>query len=172
MDRAEKEAWVASLHQTLSDTGVVIVTHYSGLSVAEMGDLRSQMRAVGVGLKVTKNRLAKRAAEDTPFVGLQDMFTGPTAIAFSADPVAAAKAAIAFAKTNEKLVILGGGLGEQMLDADGVKALARLPSLDELRGKIVGMLNTPATRLAQVLSAPAGQVVSVTKAYGETGEAA
>lgn len=147
---------------------MVVVTHYTGLTVAEMGDLRGQMREAGAGFKVTKNRITRLALEDTKFKGLSDMFTGPTAIAFSEDPVAAAKVAVNFAKSNEKLVVLGGALGEELLDVNSVKALAALPSLDELRGQIVGMLNTPATRIAGILQAPAGQVARVISAYGQS----
>lgn len=172
VDRGQKEELVASMHQTFEDANMVVVTHYSGLSVAEISDLRNQMREQGASFKVTKNRLTRRALEGTQYSGLNDMFTGPTAIAYSDDPVAAARVAVKFAKSNEKLVVVGGGLGDQILDVDGVKALASLPSLDELRGKIVGMLNTPATRIAGVLQAPAGQVARVIGAKAQEGEAA
>lgn len=172
MDRAEKQDLVASLHRTFSETAVVLVTHYTGLTVAEIGDLRKRMRDAGAGLKVTKNRLAKLALEGTRYQNLEGLFKGPTAIAYANDPVAAAKVAVGYAKTNPKLVLLGGGLAGQMLDADGVKSLATLPSLDELRGRLVGLLNAPATRVAGVLQAPAGQLARVFAAYGETGEAA
>jgi large subunit ribosomal protein L10 len=167
MDRAEKEELVASLHRTFNETAVVVVTHYSGLSVAEMGDLRGRMRQLGASLKVTKNRLARLALPDTPYRGLHPLFKGPTAIVYADDPVAAAKVATTFAKANPKLVILGGGLGDQVLDADGVRALAALPSLDELRGRLIGLLGAPATRLAQILQAPAAQLVRVTRAYAD-----
>ncbi|MBK8176087.1 MAG: 50S ribosomal protein L10 [Rhodospirillales bacterium] len=172
MDRVEKESLVASLHRTFNETAVVLVTHYSGLTVAEIGDLRKRMRDAGAGLKVTKNRLTRRALEGTRYQSLEGLFTGPTAIAFANDPVAAAKIAVAYAKTNPKLVLLGGGVGTQVLDAEGVKALAALPSLDELRGKLIGLLNAPATRIAGVLQAPAGQLARVFAAYGDTSEAA
>lgn len=172
MDRAEKQDLVASLHRTFSETAVVLVTHYTGLTVAEIGDLRKRMRDAGAGLKVTKNRLAKLALEGTRYQNLEGLFKGPTAIAYANDPVAAAKVAVGYAKTNPKLVLLGGGLAGQMLDADGVKSLATLPSLDELRGRLIGLLNAPATRVAGVLQAPAGQLARVFAAYGETGEAA
>lgn len=171
MDRGEKENLVASLHATFSGSAVVVVSHYSGLTVAEMGDLRRKMREVGAALKVAKNRLARRALPGTPYEGLADLFTGPTAIAYATDPVATAKVAVAFAKTNPKLVLLGGGLGRQMLDAEAVKALAALPSLDELRGRLIGLINAPATRIAGVLQAPAGQVARVLAAYAERAEA-
>jgi large subunit ribosomal protein L10 len=166
VNRTEKEQTVASLKQMFDDSAIVVVTHYSGLTVAEMTDLRSRMREAGAQFKVTKNRLTRLALEGTTFQPLTDLFTGPTAIAFSADPVAAAKVTAAFAKDNEKLVILGGAFGEQMLDVNGVKTLASLPSLDELRGKLVGLLQAPATKIAGVLQAPAGQVARVIGAYG------
>ncbi len=169
MDRTEKADLVASLHQTFEDTSMVVVTHYSGLTVAELGDLRGRMREAGALFKVTKNRLTRLALKDTKFEALTDMFTGPTAIAYSDDPVAAAKVAVNYAKENDKLIVLGGGLDAETLDADGVKALATLPSLDELRAKIVGMLNTPATRIAGVLQAPGGQVARVISARAEQG---
>ena len=172
VDRTEKAELVASLQQTFNDTSMVVVTHYSGLTVAEMSVLRDRMRESGAKFKVTKNRLTRLALKGTKFEPLSDMFTGPTAIAYSDDPVAAAKTSVGFAKENEKLIVLGGALGEEMLDADGVRALATLPSIDELRAKLVGLLNTPATKIAQVLQAPGGQVARVLKAYSEQGEKA
>ena len=172
MDRGQKEELVASMHQTFEDAAMVVVTHYSGLTVSELGVLRSQMYEAGASFKVTKNRLTRRAIDGTKFSPLSDMFTGPTAIAYSDDPVAAAKVAVNFAKKNEKLVVLGGALGEELLDVAGVKALASLPGLDELRAKIVGMLSTPATRIAGVLQAPAGQIARVIGAKAAQGEAA
>ena len=171
MDRAEKEFMVASLHQTFEDVSIVVVTHYSGLTVAEMGELRDQMREAGAVFKVTKNRLTRRALEGTKYQSLEEMFTGPTAIAYSEDPVAAAKAAVNFSKTNNKLIVLGGALGDEQLDVSAVKSLASLPSLEELRAKIVGMISTPATRIAVVLQAPAGQVARVLGARGASEEA-
>ncbi len=172
MDRTEKEDLVASMHQTFEESSIVVVTHYSGLTVAEMGDLRNRMREAGASFKVTKNRLTRRALEGTKYQPLNDMFTGPTAIAYSEDPVAAAKAAVNFSKDNEKLIVLGAALGDERLDIAAVKALASLPSLDELRAKIVGMLKTPATRVAGVLQAPAGQIARVLGAKAQAGEAA
>ena len=172
MDRTQKEELVATLRDTFDGAAMVVVTHYSGLTVAEMGDLRTRMRDAGASFKVTKNRLTRLALKGTKFEGLSDMFTGPTAIAFSEDPVAAAKVSVNFSKENDKLIVLGSALGEEQLDLDGVKALATLPSLDELRAKIVGMLNTPATRIAGVLQAPAGQVARVIGAYGSKEEEA
>ncbi len=172
MNRAQKAELVASLNQVFADTSIVVVAHYSGLSVAEMTDLRAQMRAAGASLKVTKNRLTRLALDGTPYQSIADLFTGPTAIAYSSDPVAAAKVAVEYAKKNEKLVIQGGALGAQVLDVDGVKSLATLPSLDELRAKIVGMINTPATRIAGVLQAPGAQIARVLHAKSQLGEAA
>ena len=172
MDRVEKEDLVASLHKTFEDSTIVVVTHYSGLTVAEMGDLRAQMREAGASFKVTKNRLTRRALEGTKYQPLESLFTGPTAIAYSDDPVAAAKAAVNFAKDNEKLIVLGGALGEEPLDVAAIKSLASLPSLDELRAKIVGMISTPATRIAGVLQAPAGQIARVISAHSASGDAA
>ncbi|MEE8393976.1 MAG: 50S ribosomal protein L10 [Rhodospirillales bacterium] len=172
MDRTQKEALVDSLHRVFDETAIVVVSHFSGLTVAEMGDLRDRMREVDASFKVTKNRLTRRALEGTKFKGLEDLFKGPTAIAYSADPVAAAKATVEFAKKNDKLVIIGGALGEERLDVDGIKALASLPSLDESKAKLVGLLNAPATKIARVLQAPAGQVARVIGAYPGHGEAA
>jgi len=167
VDRAQKAEAVASLHRTLQDTGLVVVTRQVGMTVAEATDLRNRMRAAGAGFKVTKNRLARLALKGTQFEGLDAYFTGPTAIAFSRDPVAAAKVVADFARSNEKLTIVGAGLGTQVLDADGVKALATLPSIDELRAKLLGLIQTPATRIAGVLQAPGGQVARVLAAYAE-----
>ena len=158
---------MASLHQTFKDASIVVVTHYSGLTVAEMGVLRNKMREAGANFKVTKNRLTRRALEGTQYEGLSGMFTGPTAIAYSEDPVAAAKAAVSFSKENKKLIVLGGAVGDEQLDTNRVKALAALPSLDDLRAKIISMLQTPATRIVSVLQTPAGQVARVLGAYGQ-----
>lgn len=172
MDRAQKEELVASLKTVFEGTEVVVVTHQTGLSVAEMTDLRRRMREAGASFKVTKNRLTRLALEGTKFSGLTDLFKGPTAIAWSDDPIAAPKVAAGFAKGNDKLLIIGGAMSDQMLDPDGVKALAELPSLDELRAKLVGLLQTPATRVAGVLQAPAGQLARVMNAYAQKDEAA
>lgn len=172
MDRAQKEELVGSLNQTFDQSTIVVVTHYSGLSVGEMEDLRGRMRDAGAQFKVTKNRLTRLALKGTPYENLEELFTGPTAIAYSGDPVAAAKATAEFAKKNDKLVILGGAMGEQRLDADGVKALASLPSLDELRGKIIGLLNAPAQKLATLTQQPAAQLARVLSARSEQQDAA
>jgi large subunit ribosomal protein L10 len=172
VDRTQKREMVSTLNQVFSNAGVVVVAHYSGLNVAQMTALRGRMREAGASLKVAKNRLVKLALKDTDVEHISALFEGPTVIAYSDDPVAAPKAAAEFAKTNENLVILGGAMGATSLDATGVQALATLPSLDELRAKLVGMIQTPATRIAGVLQAPAGQLARVFAAYSDTGKAA
>ena len=172
MERSEKEQLVTSLHETLKKAELVVITQQSGLTVAEVTNLRRQMRQAGAGFKVTKNRLARLALEGTKFEGLKEMFNGPTAIAYSADPIAAAKVAVTYANSNEKLKIVGGSMAGQVLDPNGIKALATLPSLDQLRAKIIGILVTPATRVATVLQAPAAQLARVLKAYASKGDAA
>jgi len=172
VDRAEKSDFVEKLNTVFSSAGVVVVAHYSGLNVADMTSLRARVRDAGAGAKVVKNRLAKLAARGTDAEKIAELFNGPTMIAYSDDPVAAPKVFVDFAKDNEKLVVLGGAMGSTALDANGVKALASLPSLDELRAKLVGMISTPATRVAQVLQAPAAQVARVLGAYAAKGEAA
>jgi large subunit ribosomal protein L10 len=172
VDRSQKSSLVSSLHERFSGATLVVITRQSGLTVAESTNLRRQMLKAGAGYKVTKNRLARLALEGTKFAELAPMFTGPTAVALSTDPVAAAKVAVEFAKTNEKLEIVGGALNSQVLDAAGIKALAMLPSLNELRAKFLGMLQTPATRVASVLQAPAGQLARVLRAKADKGEAA
>ena len=167
MNTTQKAEAVTALNETLNDSGSVVVCHYKGLTVAEITDFRSKLRELGGSFKVAKNTLAKRALKGTDYEGLEDLFAGPTGIAVSQDPVAAAKVAHEFAKENDKLIILGGGLGADVLDKAGVEALAKLPSLDELRSKLVGLFQAPATKIARVLQAPAQQVVGVTKAYGE-----
>ena len=172
VDRNQKTELVASLHERFVDAGLVVVAHNQGLTVAEITDLRTKVRKAGASFKVTKNRLTRLALAGTKFEPISNLFTGPTTIAYSKDPVAAAKVVVDFAKSNEKLVILGAGLGSNVLNAEGVKALATLPSLDELRGKILGMLQTPATRIAGVLQAPGGQIARVIAAYAKKDEAA
>ena len=172
MDRAEKKALVADLNAVFQTAGVVVVTRYSGMTVAQMNDLRRQMGAVGATFKVTKNRLTKLALEGTPCADIADLFTGPTALAWSADPVAAAKVATEYAKKNDKFGILGGSMGRTVLDETGVKALAALPSLDELRASLVGMISTPATRVAAVIAAPAAQIARVIGAYADKADQA
>jgi len=150
----------------------VVVTHYSGLTVAEITELRGRMRAAGAQFKVTKNRLVRRALEGTKMEGLSPLFEGPTAIAYSDDPVAPAKIAVKFAKENDKLIVLGGTLDDKVLDKTEVSALAKLPSLDEQRSTIIGLLQAPATKIAGVLAAPAGQLARVLGAQGAKSEAA
>lgn len=172
MDRAEKRELVTNLNEAFSGAGSVVVAHYAGITVAQMNDLRSKMRAAGGTVKVAKNRLAKIALQGTDSESIQSLFIGQTLVAYSEDPVAAPKVASDFAKGNDKLVILGGAMGTTPLDADGVKALASLPSLDELRARLVGMISTPATRIAQVVNAPAAQLARVFGAYARKDEAA
>jgi large subunit ribosomal protein L10 len=165
LDRAQKEQLVASLHRMFEEVNLVVVTHQSGMTVAQAADLRRQMLQAGASFKVTKNRLARLALEGTRFTALQSLFTGPTAIAYSIDPVAAAKVCVDFAAKSQSFSVLGGALGTRVLDPDQVSALAKLPSLDELRAKLVGLLQAPATKLAGVLQAPAGQLARVLNAY-------
>lgn len=166
MDRSQKTDAVAQLNQVFNEAGVVVVTRNLGLSVAQSTDLRAKMRDAGASFKVAKNRLAKLALKDTDYAGIEEYLTGPTALAYSTDPVAAAKAAVDFAKTNDRLEIVGGSMGSQVLDANGIKALASMPSLDELRGTIVGLLNAPATKVVRVISEPAAKLARVFAAYG------
>ena len=172
MDRAEKRELVTGLNDAFKGAGSVVVAHYAGITVAQMNDLRSKMRSAGGTVKVAKNRLAKIALQGTESEQIVDLFKGQTLIAYSEDPVAAPKVASDFAKTNDKLVILGGAMGATPLNADGVKALATMPSLDELRARIVGMISTPATRIAQIVNAPAASVARVIGAYARKDEAA
>jgi large subunit ribosomal protein L10 len=167
MDRNEKSEVVSALHASLKQMGVVVVTRNLGLTVAQSTDLRQKMRDAGASYKVTKNRLAKIAIQDTDYIAIGDLLTGPVGLAISADPIAAAKVVVDFAKTNDKLEILGGAMGSQVLDADGIKALAALPSLDELRAKLLGLIQAPATKLATVIQAPAAQLARVFNAYAE-----
>ena len=167
MDRSQKADAVAQLNATFNEVGVVVVTRNLGLSVAQSTDLRSKMRDAGASYKVAKNRLARLAIAETDYSGLGDMLIGPTALATSVDPVAAAKVAVDFAKTNDKLEIVGGSMGTQVLDADGIKALASMPSLDELRGTIIGLVQAPATKIAQLSTAPAAKLARVFGAYAK-----
>ena len=169
MDRAAKSELVASLHEVFKDTGVIVVAHYAGLSVAQMTEYRRRIKEVGGKVKVAKNRLAKLALKDTDAAGIADLFQGPTCIAYSEDPVAAAKVAVGFAKENENLVILGGTMGTSVLDVSSVKALAELPSLDELRAKLIGLLNAPATKIARTVKEPGAQLARVIQAKAAQG---
>ena len=165
MDRAQKSELVAELKQVFNETSVVVITRNLGLTVAQSTDLRLKMRDAGAQFKVAKNRLAKIAIEGTKYGPIGDMLTGPTALATSTDPVAAAKVAVEFAKTNDRLEIVGGAMGDTLLDVNGVKALASLPSLDQLRGTLVGLLQAPATKLARIAIEPASMIARVTGAY-------
>ncbi|MBB4196499.1 50S ribosomal protein L10 [Rhodoblastus sphagnicola] len=170
MDRAEKKQAVATLHDVFAKTGVVVVAKYSGLTVAQLQRLRKQARDAGASVQVAKNRLAKIALDGTDVASIGALLKGPTLIAYSADPVAAPKVAAAFAKDNDKFVILGGAMGTTALSVDGVKSLATLPSLDELRGKLVGLLVAPATKIAQLSTAPAAKLARVFGAYAAKDE--
>lgn len=172
MDRIEKREAVASLAAVFAETSIVVVTRNGGLTVAEVSELRRRMREAGATYRVAKNSLARLALRGTRFDGIAPLLQGPTALVWAKDPVAAAKTTVEFAKANEKLEIVGGALGPQTLNAEGIKALAELPSIEALRARLVGLLVAPATRLAGVLQAPAGQVARVLSAYARKGEAA
>ena len=165
MDRSQKTDAVAQLNNVFNEAGVVVVTRNLGLTVAESTDLRAKMREAGATYQVAKNRLAKIALKDTDYAGIEEYLSGPTALAYSEDPVAAAKAVVEFAKTNDRIEVVGGSMGSQVLDEAGVRALASMPSLDELRGKLVGLVNAPATKIAQVVNAPANKLARVFGAY-------
>ena len=170
MDRAAKKELVTTLNGVFKDTNVVVVAHYSGLNVAQMQTLRRQMKQAGAAVKVAKNRLAKLALEGTDAAAIVPLLKGPTLIAYSGDPVVAPKVAAEFAKANEKFVILGGAMGKTALDANGIKALAALPSLDELRAKIIGLIQAPATKVAQLANAPAAKLARLVQAYAAKAE--
>lgn len=172
MERAEKREFVTELNEVFKASGSVVVARYAGITVAQMNDLRSKMRNAGGTVKVAKNRLAKIALQGTESEGMTDLFKGQTLIAYSVDPIVAPKIAMEFAKTNDKLVVLGGAMGATTLNADAVKSLATLPSLDELRGKLLGLIQAPAQRIATVVSAPASQLARVFAAYAKKDEAA
>jgi large subunit ribosomal protein L10 len=165
MDRSQKAESVASLNATFQEVGVVVVTRNLGMSVAQSTALRGKIRDAGATYKVAKNRLAKLAVKDTNYEGIGELLTGPTALATSVDPVAAAKAVVEFAKTNDKIEIVGGAMGAQVLTPEGIKALASLPSLDELRAKLIGLVQAPATKVAQLSTAPAAKLARVFGAY-------
>jgi large subunit ribosomal protein L10 len=169
VDRLQKEALVAEMKGVFDEAAVVVVAEYSGLTVAEMTGLRTKMRDAGATFKVTKNRLARLALDGTDYSSLSDKLKGPIGIAYSDDPVAAPKIAVEFAKENDKFVVIGGAMGATELDVDGVKSLASLPSLDELRGKLVGLLQAPATKVAGVVQAPASQLARVLSAKAALG---
>lgn len=171
MDRAQKSELVAELNRSFAETSVVVVTRNLGLTVAQSTALRTKMREAGASYKVAKNRLARIALDGTPYGSISDLLVGPTALSTSADPVAPARVIVDFAKTNDKLEIVGGAMGDTVLDVNGVKALAELPSLDELRAKIVGLVQAPATKVVQIVQAPAGQLARVFGAYAAKEEA-
>jgi large subunit ribosomal protein L10 len=172
VERAEKKELVTALHDVFKSTGVVVVAHYAGLSVAQMTQFRRRMSAAGGKVKVAKNRLAKLALQGTEAAGIADLFKGPTVIAYSSDPVAAAKVAMAFAKEHDKLVILGGAMGRTVLNPQSVKALAELPSLDELRGQIIGLIQAPASKIARIVKEPGAGLARVIQAHAKSAEAA
>ncbi|OLP43295.1 50S ribosomal protein L10 [Rhizobium oryziradicis] len=172
MERAEKREFVTELNEVFKASGSVVVAHYAGVTVAQMNDFRSKMRAAGGTVKVAKNRLAKIALQGTESEEMSNLFTGQTLIAYSADPITAPKVVVEFSKTNDKLIVLGGTMGATSLNAEAVKSLATLPSLDELRAKLLGMIQTPATRIAGVVQAPAAQLARVFAAYAKKDEAA
>jgi large subunit ribosomal protein L10 len=167
MDRSQKADSVAQLNAAFNEVGVVVITRNLGMTVAQSTALRNKMREAGATYKVAKNSLAKLAIQDTPYAGVGEYFTGPTAVSTSVDPVAAAKVIVDFAKTNDKIEIVGGGMGSLVLNADGVKALATMPSLDELRAKLIGLVQAPATKLAQLATAPAAKLARVFAAYAD-----
>ena len=171
MERAAKQELVTELKGVFKTTNTVVVAHYAGLTVAQMQVLRKQARQAGTTVKVAKNRLAKIALEGTDVASIGSLLKGPTVIAYSDDPVGASKVAVDFAKGHEKFVILGGAMGKTVLDQNGVRALAALPSLDELRAKIVGLIQAPATKIAQVINAPATKLARVVQAYADKSQA-
>jgi len=172
VDRAAKGELVTTLNGVFSGTAVVVVAHYKGLTVADMQKLRAQMKQAGATVKVAKNRLANIALDGTDVASIGPLLKGPTVLVYSSDVIAAPKVAIDFAKANEKFVILGGAMGKTALNPDGVKALAALPSLDELRARLVGLLVAPATKIAQLVNAPAAKLARVVQAYADKSEAA
>lgn len=172
VDRAAKQELVTTLHDVFKDTGVIVVAHYAGMTVAQMTDFRKRMKEAGGTVKVAKNTLAVLALKETDSEGISDLFKGQTCIAYSADPVAAARIAVKYSRENEKLVILGGAMGKNVLDSQSVKALADLPSLDELRAKLIGLLNAPATKIARTIMEPGAKLARVVQAQASKGEAA
>ena len=172
MDRAGKKELIDELHTSLKDTGTIVVAHYAGMTVAHMTEFRKRVKEAGGSVKVTKNRLVKLALKDTDAAGIIELFKGPTVVAFSKDPVTAARIAVNYAKVNDKLVIVGGTMGKNVLDIAGVKALAELPSLDELRAKLIGLLNAPATKIARTIAEPGAQLARVIQAKASKTEEA
>jgi large subunit ribosomal protein L10 len=170
VERAAKRELVTELRDTLKDKGIIVVAHYAGMTVAQMTDFRKRLKEAGGGVKVAKNRLAMRAVQDTDAAGLKDLLTGQTCFAYSEDPVAAARAAVKYARENEKLVIIGGTMGKTVLDVNAVRALADLPSLNELRARLVGLLQAPASKIARVLKEPGSMLARVLQAKGAQGD--
>lgn len=166
MDRAQKRELVATLNEEWKDSGVVVVAHYKGMTVAQMTDFRKRMKEVGGAVKVAKNKLAKLALKDTDVEAISDLLTGQTCVAYSEDPVSAARVSVKYARENDKLIILGGAMGKTKLDSNAVKALADLPSLDELRGKLIGLLQASAAKIARIVNEPGGMLARVLAAKG------
>ena len=167
MNRTEKAELIETLQSAFNESSTIVVAHQVGMTVAESGDLRRKMREAGAGFKVTKNRIAKLALKGTRFEDLDSMFTGPTAVGMSQDPVAAAKVIVDYAKGNKKITIIGGSMDGKILDQAGIEALAKMPSLDELRGKLVGLVQAPAAKVARVTQAPAGKLARVIQARAD-----
>ena len=172
MDRAAKSELVTSLNGVLKNTGVIVVARNAGLVAAQSADFRRRVKAAGGSVRVAKNRLAALALNGTDAEGIKTLLKGPVILAYSKDPIAAAKAAVAYAKDNEKLVILGGAMGKTILDAKGVKAIADLPSLDELRARLLGVIKAPAAKLARTINEPGSALARLLKAKVDKGEAA
>ena len=172
MDRAAKRELVSSLNGVLKDTGVIVVARNAGLVAAQSADFRRRVKAAGGSVRVAKNRLAALALNGTDAEGIKVLLKGPVILAYSKDPIAAAKAAVAYAKDNEKLVILGGAMGKTVLDAKAVKALADLPSLDVLRAQLLGVINAPATKLVRTIKEPGSALARLLQAKVDKGEAA
>ena len=172
VDRAAKQELVTTLHDVFKDTGVVVVAHYAGMTVAQMTDFRKRMKEAGGTVKVAKNKLAVLALKETSSEGISDLFKGQTCVAYSSDPMVAARIAVKYSRENDKLVILGGAMGSNVLDSASVKALADLPSLDELRAKLIGLLNAPATKIARTIAEPGAKLARVIQAQASKGEAA
>ena len=164
MNRTEKAELIETLQTAFSGSTTIVVAHQVGMTVAESSELRQKMRDAQAGFKVTKNRIAKLALKGTRFEDLESLFAGPTAVGMSKDPVAAAKTLVDYAKGNSKFTIVGGSMDGKVLDLAGIEALAKLPSLDELRGTLVGLIQAPAAKIARVTKAPAGKVARVVKA--------
>lgn len=169
MDRAAKAELIKTIHAAIKDAGVVVVAHNNGMVAAQSADFRRRVKAAGGAVKVAKNRLTKLAIKNTSAEGISDLLKGPIILAYSEDPIAAARTAVKYAKENDKLVILGGTMGKTVLDAKAVRALAELPSLDELRAKLIGLLSAPATKIARTIAEPGAQLARVIQAKAAQG---